>query len=205
MPEYPEIIRKALNNRLPGKSSHIKMLPENRKLTAELYELEKAKHSSVLLLLFEENNVLKALLTKRPAHMKHHAGQISLPGGRIEKDETPLTAVLRETAEETGLDGNQIEILGELTPLYVQVSRFHIHPFVGWINNIPVCEINKNEVDKIIHFPIRNMGKQIELIDIETITGKIEVPCIRFDAEIIWGATAMILMEFYDSFKLAEL
>lgn len=191
-------IKKALSQTLPGSASHQKMLPVNRKLVANSDEQIRLKHSSVLLLLFIENNELNACLIKRPKHMKHHAGQIALPGGRIEKGETALETALRETWEEVGITSEQIKILGSLSTLYVQVSRFQIHPFVGWLEKKPEFVINKNEVEKTISFPLKNMQNAVEEVELKTILGKLKVPCFQFEGEIIWGATAMILSEFYD-------
>ena len=193
-----ENIKKALSQSLPGSASHKKMLPLNRELSVKPDELLRIKHSSVLLLLFAENNELNACLIKRPSHMKHHASQIGLPGGRIEKGETVLETAFRETWEEIGISREKIEILGSLSELYVQVSQFHIHPFVGWIDKKPEFVINKNEVEKTISFPLRLITNSFEEIELETFTGTLKVPCIRFEDEIIWGATAMILSEFYD-------
>ena len=183
---------------LPGSASHRKMLPLNRVLTAAIEEQTQIKHSSVLLLLFIENQELNACLIKRPSHMKHHAGQIALPGGRIEKGETALDTALRETWEEIGISRDKIEVLGSLSEIYVQVSRFQIHPFVGWLNKKPGFVINKYEVEKMIYFPLKNMNNSFAEVELETITGTLKVPCFKFEDEIIWGATAMILSEFFD-------
>lgn len=192
-------IKKALSQTLPGQVSHRKMLPLNRRLSAKPDELKRIKHSSVLLLLFKDNNELNACLIKRPAHMKHHAGQIALPGGQIEKGETALETALRETREEIGITSDQVEILGSLSEIYVQVSRFQILPFVGWTDKKPEFDINKNEVERTISFPVETLKNIIEEAEIETFTGKLKVPCFKFENEIIWGATAMILAEFYDT------
>jgi len=134
--------------------------------------------------------------------MKNHAGQIALPGGRIEKGETAIETALRETWEEIGISREKIEILGSLSELYVQVSGFQIHPFVGWIDKKPAFIINKNEVEKTISFPFKLITNSIEEVEINTISGQLKVPCIRFEGEIIWGATAMILSEFADVLDL---
>lgn len=199
-----ENIRKVLLQALPGFTSHKKLLPLNRKLNAATDDVKNLKHSSVLLLLFNDNNELTVCLIKRPNHMKHHAGQIALPGGRIEKDETALETAVRETWEEIGISNNEIEILGTLSELYVEVSRFQIHPFVGWLNKKPVFTINSNEVEKIILFPLNYFSPNFDEVELETVKGRIPVPCIRFENEIIWGATAMILAELTDIIKQAK-
>lgn len=197
-----ENIRKALLKNLPGDESHSRMLPKNRALKVAPNDKNHLKNSSVLLLLFPENNDLKICLIKRPMHMKNHAGQIALPGGRIEKGETAIETALRETNEEIGIDTSKIEILGSLSELYVEVSRFIIHPFVGWLPKKPNFEINVNEVEKIILFPLNQFLSHPDEVELETIKGKLKVPCVQFDNEIIWGATAMILSEFYDIVKI---
>lgn len=198
-------IKTALGKNLPGSVSHKKMLPKNRVLKAPDSEKPEIKHSSVLLLMFVENEELTACLIKRPKHMKHHAGQIALPGGRVEAGETKLETALRETQEEIGIKPEQIEILGELSGFYVEVSRFQIHPFVGWLQKKPEFFIQKNEVEKTILFPVKNFGKEFGNVEIQTVTGKLKVPCVHFENEIIWGATAMIMSEFYDVLKSANL
>jgi len=69
---------------------------------------------------------------------------------------------------------------------------------VGWLKEKPNFTINKNEVEKIILFPLLTYRNCFEDVDLETVSGKLNVPCIKFHREIIWGATAMILAEFYD-------
>ncbi len=194
-----ENIKKALlTKKLPGSSSHRKMLPPNRPLTAANQNSGYLKHSSVLLLLFEENNELIACLIKRPKHMKFHPGQIAFPGGRIEEGETALETALRETHEEIGIPAKEITILGSLSELYVAVSQFLIHPFVGWLDTKPEFNINYDEVEKTVFFPLLRFHNTIEQEELQTVSGKLKVPCIRYKGEIIWGATAMILSEFYD-------
>lgn len=191
-------IKEALQNILPGEVSHKKMLPNSRKLVVSPEKRDNLKNSSVLLALYIENEELFGCLIKRPKHMKYHAGQVALPGGRIEKDESAIETALRETYEEIGIKPEQIEILGNLSELYVEVSNFIIHPIVGWLNIKPVFSINKNEVEKMVLFPLLRYKNNFEKVKIETISGELEVPCIKFNGEIIWGATAMILSEFYD-------
>ncbi len=191
-------IKKALQITLPGEKSHKKMLPPSRKLMVAPEKRNGLKHSSVLLALYIEDNDLYGCLIKRPQHMKHHAGQIALPGGRIEKGESAVETALRETYEEIGIKSEQIEILGVLSELYVEVSQFLIHPIVGWLNKKPFFSINKSEVEKMVLFPLLKYRNNFEKTDMPTNIGTLEVPCIKFDGEIIWGATAMILSEFYD-------
>lgn len=193
-----EKIAHLLGGNLPGPAAHYKLLPRGRVLKAAPENKSRVKNSSVLLLLYNDNNILKILLIKRPAHMKYHAGQIALPGGRIEAGESASETALRETFEEIGIESKKIEILGCLSEFYVEVSRFLIHPVVGWLNEKPELKINPDEVERVFCFPILDFKPPYDSIELETITGRLGVPCVKYEQEIIWGATAMILSEFYD-------
>ena len=194
----PEMIRKALGGILRGMASHKKMMPPNRKLHPVDTDKRRLKPSSVMLLLFQENDELFVCLIKRPATMKHHAGQLAFPGGRIEPGETAMETALRETQEEIGVDPEKIQILGALSELFLNVSGYIIYPFVGWLKEKPRFLTNKAEVEKTILFPLLRYQNANEETELETVSGKMSVPCFHFEGEVIWGATSMILSEFYD-------
>jgi 8-oxo-dGTP pyrophosphatase MutT (NUDIX family) len=195
---HPDKIAAALNGALPGSQSHYKMLPPGRVLNPAPEDQGKVKPSSVLLLLFRDVDGLKVCLIKRPVYMKHHAGQIALPGGRNEANESASETALRETYEEIGIPRDKIRLLGTLSSFYVEVSRFQITPFVGWMDTNPEFILCPDEVEKTILFPIEAFKPPHSTIELKTLTGLMQVPCVKYDGEIIWGATAMILSEFYD-------
>jgi len=191
-------IRQRLSQPLPGAKSHYKMIPPGRRLKAPSAHEAHVKHSSVLVLLFQENSELRVCLIKRPSFMKHHAGQIALPGGRMEAGESPEQTALRETYEEIGVVSESIQILGRLSGFYVEVSNFQVHPVVGWLHKKPTFRLCEQEVEKLLCFPIQRFKPPYETIRLKTLTGTLTVPCVHYQNEIIWGATAMILAEFYD-------
>jgi 8-oxo-dGTP pyrophosphatase MutT (NUDIX family) len=201
MPIGKDDIKKALSGNLRGIQSHRRMMPPNRRLRVADSDKKRLKPSSVLLLLFAEEDELFVCLIKRTATMKHHAAQVALPGGRHEPGETPLETALRETGEEIGVTAEKIEILGALSDLFVDVSGFLIHPFVGWLPEKPTFKTNPAEVEKTILFPLLKFRNNLDETELETVSGKLKVPCFHFEGEIIWGATAMILAEFYDALE----
>ena len=68
------------------------------------------------------------LLTRRSAHLRDHAGQVSLPGGRMEpEDRSPEDTALREAEEEVGLERRRVRLLGRL-PYYDTVTGFRVTP-----------------------------------------------------------------------------
>lgn len=196
-------LKKAFNVQLPGEYAHRLMLPKGR----DLYPLDKEANilqSSVLMLLFPDRGILHTCLIRRPSSMKNHGGQLAFPGGRFEPSDINLEqTALRESFEEIGTDRNQIELIGALTPLYVQVSNFSIHPFIGWCETEPQFRIDKSEVDELFKIPINKFVKHHVPYyqKVNTAHGPLDVPGFYIDQLFIWGATAMIISEFIEIFK----
>ena len=190
------------NSKLPGWKSHRKMsvIPINSITEKAFIPPKDAKQASVSIILFEENNQLFFLLTKRTENVEHHKGQVSLPGGAIEKNESAMDASLRETYEEIGINPSTLKILGELSSLYTPVSYFNIHVFLWYSNIKPDIKIDNNEVDKVykISFDELSDDNLVSHTPISKSGMKINVPAYHFNECICWGATAMILTELKD-------
>lgn len=141
------------------------------------------------------------LLTRRSYHLSLHPGQISLPGGRIELQDSSLEqTALRETQEEIGLDPALPKVLGRLPDTTV-VSGFTITPVVAWCDAEPPLLHNPAEVDEIIKLPLQ-LALDASLYGSDSLTRDGEVRHFRFlryQDHYIWGATARILL------SLAEL
>tara|TARA_E500000178_G_C16962671_1_gene726819 strand:- start:264 stop:905 length:642 start_codon:yes stop_codon:yes gene_type:complete len=190
------------NNDLPGWNSHKKMavIPINSFTEKAFIPPKDAKQASVGIIVFKENNKLFFLLTKRTENVEHHKGQVSLPGGAIDRNETAKNASLRETNEEIGIDSSTLESLGQLSSLYTPVSYFNIHVFLWYSKVQPQIKINNSEVDQVYKIGLD------ELIDNNLVSNtpinksgfKINVPAYNFNECICWGATAMIITELKD-------
>ena len=136
--------------------------------------------------------------------MRYHPGQISFPGGKVEKeDHSAEMTALREAREEVGIDPSLIEILGKLSELYVEVSKFSIQPFLAWADHKPTFQLNSAEVEELILFPLTDFvaNETILETELDTFTGLLRVKYYPFNSEIIWGATAMILSELIEILK----
>ena len=198
--DFSNHIEKILKQELPGARSHIKMIPPGRDLDVKKDDKSRVRYSSVLFLLFPYKGEIYTCLTKRNSAMKNHPGQISFPGGKIEEGESPELTALREAEEEVGISPDKVKILGRLSELYVHVSKFSISPYVGWVDEKPEFILNKDEAEKLILFPIQEFAKNPKLahMELETVTGSLVVPYYPFEGEVVWGATAMIIAEFFD-------
>ena len=190
------------NNDLPGWNSHKKMavIPINSLTEKAFIPPKDAKQASVGIIVFKENNKLFFVLTKRTENVEHHKGQVSLPGGAIEKNESAMDASLRETYEEIGINPSTLKILGELSSLYTPVSHFNIRVFLWYSNIKPDFKIDNNEVDKVykISFDELSDDNLVSHTPISKSGMKINVPAYHFNECICWGATAMILTELKD-------
>ena len=191
-------IKHALKQKLPGGKAHTIMLPPGRPLSVP-DKNDRIKKSAVLVGLFETAGILHFCLTRRSKKLKHHPGQISFPGGRQDKSDTSVQyTALREMEEETGILPSDVEIIGNLSEIYIPVSNFIIHPVVGFINNTKAFQANTYEVEEIIALPVNDflIEKHLMVETFSTASGKIPSPCYKINGYAIWGATAMIIAEF---------
>jgi 8-oxo-dGTP pyrophosphatase MutT (NUDIX family) len=156
-----------------------------------------ARPAAVMALLYYRDDRWVLPLIVRPPDALHHAGQVSLPGGAIEKGETPEEAALREVEEELGVARNAIQLLGRLSPLYVFASNHTVEPFVGLLSDQPFLEVNSLEVARLLEAPVNYLLTPDSLAMSERVERgiRIKAPAYHWDGEPIWGATAMIVAE----------
>jgi 8-oxo-dGTP pyrophosphatase MutT (NUDIX family) len=163
----------------------------------------KSEHSprpgSVLILLYEADGEIKFPLIKRPDYVGAHGGQVSLPGGKTEPGEDSIQTALRETHEEIGISGHDVEILGRLSEFHVIPSNFMITPVVGTIRKTPDFIPDPYEVAKILNGSVKELIKDNAVFTTEILTAgqyRLKAPHFQIEGEIVWGATAMMLNEF---------
>ena len=200
------LIKKRLNESLPGWDSQKKMavMPISPIARLAFIPPADAKLAAVAIILFQEDNKLKFFLTRRTSNVDHHKGQISLPGGAKDEGESFEDASLRESEEEIGVNVD-LDLLGELTPLYAPVSGFLIHSYIWYSRERPNTRINEDEVESIHDVDLDELQDEnvLSTKPVKIRGLNIKVPSFKFDSCTSWGATAMILSELKDT--LAEI
>ena len=194
------LLRARLAAPLPGRAAQERMTGRLRPMPDVIPA--DAMDSAVLQVLFPLDGELHILLMRRTEDGRAHSGQISFPGGRREaQDASLLMTALREAEEEVGITNGEVEVLGALTPLYIPVSYFMVHPFVAWSAHRPDYLPSRSEVSVIIEAPVAALFHKDSKITTEVRPSSmpeivLNVPAYRLpDGGIIWGATAMMLSE----------
>lgn len=197
-------LRRRLAEPLPGTEAQLRLAPYQRRLEAAArIENRSCREAGVLALLFPLQGEPAIVLTARHPELRAHAGQIAFPGGRREDGETLEQTALRETHEEIGLAPDQVELLGPLTSLYIPPSNFCVFPFLGITPNLPDLSPQHEEVDAILHVPLRHLlNPAVLLREPWLLRGQeVEVPFFTYETYKVWGATAMMLSEIMALFE----
>lgn len=180
------------------------------------------RKSAVFIPLVRKDGEIHILFEVRASSLKHRPSEISFPGGGIEEGETPLQAAIRETQEEIGSYPEDIKIISELDLLITPV-KYIIHPFAGYLDNIDLMNLNKDEVDHIFMVPLKylleNHPKKyfntVQVLPDQNLpfdlipgeknykfeNGKSQVLFYKYKDYVIWGITAKILYNFLEFFK----
>jgi 8-oxo-dGTP pyrophosphatase MutT (NUDIX family) len=140
------------------------------------------------------------LLTQRAQHLPDHPGQVSFPGGKIDKtDKSPLDSALREAEEEIGLDRALVQPLGYLD-LYMTTLGYRIVPTIARVKPGFSLTLNTGEVDATFEVPLSFL---MNLDNVERHSRDWQgmtrhYYAITFGERYIWGVTAGILRNMYD-------
>jgi 8-oxo-dGTP pyrophosphatase MutT (NUDIX family) len=150
--------------------------------------------AAVLIPIIDYGNKLHVLFTQRALHLRHHPGQISFPGGRIESGESSCTAALREAHEEIGLAPDAVELLGRLPPQSTSTG-FTIVPWVGLLPPQRSWLLQADEVAGIFEVPLTHFLQQENRHQFSLpLRGKVQqLHAMPYQDKFIWGATAAIL------------
>lgn len=141
---------------------------------------------------------LSVLLTQRSAELKHHAGQVSFPGGRMESgDANVRVTALRETQEEVGIGVDLVSVVGYLEPMPT-ITGYAVTPIVGLVEASVVPVPDHKEVEFAFEVPLSFLLEPANRLVVQRELHGKRWPMIEFhyQGHRIWGATAMMILEF---------
>jgi len=193
----PQAIWQQVQRALLSESAVLQAVPHNlAELESFIPEAEAFAPASVLCGLVPRADGLQVLLTKRSPHLRHHPGQISFPGGRIETaDASPYEAALREAHEEIGLEADYVRLLGYLDPL-VTITGYRVFPAVAIVDPDYRAEPDGVEVAELFEAPLSlflDAGNE-HPFEIEFRGAMRKLKEFRWLDHRIWGATASMLI-----------
>ena len=155
--------------------------------------------SGVLVLLYEHGGEPWVVLTRRASHLRHHAGEVSFPGGRREPGDADLWATaLREAAEEVSLDPQTVRRVGRLDSFVTVGSRSLVCPFVATVEQRPELVPDPAEVERVLHVPLSELTDpdtwREEVWSLgEAFGGERIMTFFELPGDTVWGATASVL------------
>lgn len=201
-------LSKIKNIPLPAEASQFKMSPPFRRELINEYrqKMKYAKRAGVLAL-FYPNNVQEThlVLILRKTYKGVHSAQIGFPGGKYEDDDKTLMATaLRETQEEIGIAKQQVEVVKQMTEVYIPPSNFYVQPYIGITTKTPIFIKQDEEVEDVIEVPLTHFLDDSKVVTKSVTTSytvKVKVPAFELNGHIVWGATAMMLSEIKDVLK----
>jgi len=146
---------------------------------------------------------LSLLLTQRSAELKHHAGQVSFPGGRWEADDSDIVATaLRETYEEVGIAQSDVTVIGYMRPMPT-ITGYAVTPVIGVVSGDIELQLDHTEVEYAFEVPLPFLLNSANQQMVERdIGGTMAVMAeYHYDGQRIWGATAYIIHQFIKIIK----
>jgi len=207
--EFLVSLSKIKNIPLPAETSQFKMSPPFRTELISRYKeaMKDAKRAGVLAMFYpDHSNQTHLALILRKTYKGVHSAQIGFPGGKYEdEDKTLKHTAIRETWEEIGVPKHQIEVIKQMTEVYIPPSNFYVQPFIGITSKTPIFIKQDEEVEDIVEVSLAHFlddGIVGNKLVATSYTTKIEVPAYELNGYVVWGATAMMLSEIKDILKV---
>lgn len=154
-----------------------------------------ARHAAILVPFVDTGAGLEVVLTERAAHLKHHPGQVSFPGGAAEPQDADLAATaLRETEEEVGIAASRVEVLGYLRPQWT-ISGYTMTPVIGLVSGAVSLLPDPSEVATAFQVPATHLfdARQHRHFRREYDGYAFDALEIQWQQHRIWGATAGVI------------
>lgn len=161
-----------------------------------------ARQAAVLILLYPDTaGAWHIPLVIRAEDQRIHSGEIALPGGRCELNESPCATALREFEEETGHRVPPESILGELAPTYVFASNHQVRTFVALEWSQPRWKPDPREVAGMLQLSLRQLfdPRNYAMHPVRRGQVRFSAPHLRVGEHWVWGATLRMLVELGES------
>lgn len=198
-------LSKVKNIPLPAETSQFKMSPPFRGELVSRYKeaMKNARRAGVLAMFYPDSSYQTQLaLILRKTYKGVHSAQIGFPGGKYEDDDKTLKqTAIRETFEEIGVEKHKIEVIKQMTEVYIPPSNFYVQPFIGITHQTPKFIKQEDEVEDILEVALHHFLDEKNVVNkvvVTSYTTKIEVPAFELNGHVVWGATAMMLSEIKD-------
>ena len=145
------------------------------------------------------------IFIERAGHLRHHAGQIGLPGGRADPIDggNPETTALREFHEELGVAPERVRITGRLEEVEQTSNRFLVTPVIGVVKPATLLVIDHAETVGVFTVPLTAIvepGAVYEEVELTTVRG-MKMYALDYDEHHVWGLTGRILKLFADAWN----
>lgn len=156
--------------------------------------------AAVLMPIIDRAGGLTVLFTVRAPGLRHHAGQVSFPGGSLDPlDSGPEDAALRESAEEIGLAAELVEVAGYL-PNYLTITGYSVTPVIGFVRPEFEPIPDTREVSEAFEVPLEILLDPGSMQLRHKLFMGVRLPYFEmpWGEHRIWGATAAMLVNFRD-------
>ncbi|MCB0284272.1 MAG: CoA pyrophosphatase [Calditrichae bacterium] len=178
--------------------THIEKTLKNREQKSFIYKDGRSRPAAVLIPIFFKNDQAHILFTKRTDKVATHKGQISFPGGSMDKtDPDLLFTALRETDEEVGVKAGDVNVLGQ-TDIFLTNTEFLVTPFVGAYKVPYNYKVNPGEIERLIEVPLLHLLRE-DIFKIQQIKRNgynWNIHYYQFEKDVIWGVTGFLLSNF---------
>lgn len=159
-----------------------------------------SRDAAVLCLLYEEDDDVHVVLTRRSPRMRHHAHEIAFPGGRRDPDDPDLWATaMREAEEEVALDRAAVEQVGALDAFVTVGSLSLVTPFVAVTDGRPELVPSPDEVESVRHVTLRELLRdevwREEIWPLRQFGPPRAITFFELVGDTVWGATGAMLRQ----------